>query len=99
MAFGVRINEVNYSVNEIEYLSNLTNVDRYDAMTTKTILSKKLGLWSYEEEVRAFCEAGNYINVIIEKLIIGRKMGDQEYGFIRKLIDKINPTIEITRQT
>lgn len=98
VAFGVRINDVNYSVNDIEYLSNLTIIDRYDAMTTKTILSKKLDLWSYEEEVRAFCETGNYIDVSIEKLIVGRKMGDQEYGFIRKLIDKINPTIEITRQ-
>lgn len=98
VAFGVRIDDVKYPVKEIEYLSDLAVIERYDEMTTKNILSKKLNFWSYEEEVRAFCETGNFIEVNIESLIIGKQMSDQEYGFIRKLIEKVNPKIVITRQ-
>ena len=98
VVFGVRIDETKYPVNEIEYLSDLTIVDRFDNMTTRNILSKKLNFWNYEEEVRVFTENGNYIEVVVEKLIIGKQMSDQEYGFIRKLVEKINPQIEISRQ-
>jgi hypothetical protein len=98
VVFGVRINETKYSIKEIEYLSDLTVIERYDEMSTKYILSRKLFFWSYEEEVRAFCETGNFIEVSIEKLIIGKQMGDPEYGFIRKLVDKLNPEIEIIRK-
>lgn len=98
VAFGVRIDESKYTVKEIEYLANLTLIDNFDAMTTKNILSKKLDFWSYEEEVRVFTDSGNYIDIVVEELIIGKQMSDQEYGFIRKLVDKINPQINVKRK-
>lgn len=97
VAFGVRIDETKYTVKEIEYLTNLTVIENFDNMTTKNILSKKLNFWNYEEEVRAFTESGNFINVVIEELIIGKEMNDQEYGFIRKLVSKLNPKIQIRK--
>ena len=97
VAFGVRIDETKYSVKEIEYLNDLTLIENFDNMTTKNILSKKLNFWSYEEEVRAFTENGDFINVIVEEIIIGKQMNDKEYGFIRKLVNKINPDIRIIK--
>jgi len=88
VAIGVRIDNTKYTVKEIDYVPDLTLIENFDDMTAINILSKKLSFWSYEEEIRAFTESGNYIDVKVE-----------EFGFIKKLVGKINPTIKIIRNT
>ncbi|MGE6397014.1 DUF2971 domain-containing protein [Chryseobacterium scophthalmum] len=98
VAIGVRIDEVEFEVKDIEYLPNLRYFENTNFLDAVTILSSKINLWEYEQEVRAFTRDGtNFINVIIEEIHIGSKMSHQDYSLIKKLIEKINPTIRIIR--
>ena len=98
IAIGVRIDENAFKVKDIEYIPNLRYYDNTIDLDAINILSTKINLWSYEEEVRAFTEDGTtYINVSIEEIHIGSKMSHQHYSLIRKLIDKINPNIRLIR--
>lgn len=98
VAIGVRINEVEFEVNDIEYLPNLRYFENPNFLDAITILSSKINLWEYEQEVRAFTKNGeNFIDVIVEEIHIGSKMSNQDYSLIRKLIEKVNPNIRIIR--
>lgn len=97
VAIGVKIKSNKYIVKDIEYLDNLSQIENYDDYTSQNILSKKLSLWKYEEEVRVF-SSKNYIDVQIEKIVLGNKMKSEDRKFIKKLIEKINPKIEICTQ-
>jgi len=97
VAIGVKIDRNQNNVREVNYLKELTNINILDENTSRNILSQKLDLWHYEEEVRVF-STDNYIDVQIEKVIIGKKMNTEDKDFITKLIKKINPDIEICSQ-
>lgn len=98
VAIGVRINEKEFDVKDIEYLPNLRYFENTNFLDAITILSSKINLWEYEQEVRAFTKDGtNFINVIVEEIHIGSKMSNQDYSLIQKLVNKINPNIRIIR--
>lgn len=95
VAIGVRINNNQYNVKEIQYLDDLRHIQNLEAIT---ILSSKIKCWEYEQEVRAFTEDNTqYIHVQIESIHIGSNMSNQDYSLVQKLIEKINPNIEIYR--
>jgi len=98
VAIGLRINEKQSIVKPIEYtgLTHIKSQD-YNSQTAIEILSHKLEVWNYEEEVRAFIENEKFITVQIEEIITGRKMSDLDYEFIQQLIKKINPKIKIRK--
>ena len=52
-------------------------------------------LWKRSKEVRAFVEGSHFINLKVTELILGEKMDTRTQGFIKKLVFKIDPTIEI----
>jgi hypothetical protein len=64
-------------------------------LTAKEILSHKLEFWDYEQEVRVFVNSGNFVNVAVKKIILGKRMATQDIGLIKKIVKKINPDIEI----
>lgn len=100
IAIGVRIDENAFIVRDIEYLPNLRYYENTNYLDAITILSSKINLWGYEQEVRAFTNDGtNFINVIVEEIHIGSKMSNQDYSLIQKLVEKINPVIRIIRNT
>lgn len=98
VAIGVRIDEKKYKVRDIDYIENIRYFENIEELEAINILCSKINLWEYENEVRAFSENGNpYINVKVEELLVGRKMSTEDFNFIRNLVTKINPAINIIR--
>lgn len=100
VVIGVEIDSNEYEVTPITY-NGLSNVSRNETRHTdyreiaKSILTNKHSIWSYEKEVRAFVEGSHFINLKVTELILGEKMDTRTQGFIKKLVSKIDPTIEI----
>lgn len=97
VAIGVEVNRKQYKVRPIKYNGlhqvGLHNFHRDSAID---VLSHKLDVWQYEEEERVF--VGNnkhYVDVEVKQVICGRRMSNQDKGFITDLIRKIDPDIEI----
>ena len=63
--------------------------------TAREILSHKLQLWDYEKEVRVFTQGKLYVEVIVNEIILGRSMSNQDKSFIKKLISNIDRNIVI----
>ena len=97
VALGVRIDRVKYEVKRIDYTGLATITGVIEQHTPKEILSHKLSVWNYEEEERVFVSDGIYIDVEIKEIITGRKMSNQNFSFLRELIDKINPAISLIK--
>lgn len=98
VAIGIRIDENNFAVRDIAYISNLRYFENTTYLDAMTILSSKIDIWNYEQEVRAFTQDGtNFINVTVEEIHLGSKMSNQDYSLIQKLINRINPNIEIVK--
>lgn len=98
VAIGVRIDDTRYDVRPIQYngLANLRNQD-YNNQTVMEILSHKLEIWNYEQEERAFVRDRQFIDVNVEEIITGRAMSNQDFGFLRDIIERINPNIRIIK--
>jgi hypothetical protein len=98
IAFGVRIDNTEYDVRPIQYngLANLRNQD-YNNQTALEILSHKLEIWNYEQEERAFVRDRQFIDIRVEEIITGRAMSNQDFGFLRDIIRRINPSIKIIK--
>lgn len=97
-AMGVCIDNSRYDVRPIQSngLTNLRNQD-YNNQTAMEILSHKLEIWNYEEEERAFVRDRQFINVTVEEIITGRAMSNQDFGFLREIVERINPNIRIKK--
>jgi len=98
VAIGLRVNELEYSVRPIHYdgLVSIRNQD-FNDQTAMEILSHKLEVWNYEEEVRVFVRNKFFIDIQVEELITGRAMSNSDFGFLRELVEKVNPQIRIIK--
>lgn len=98
VAIGLRINNAEYTVRTIQYngLAYIRNQD-FNDQTAVEILSHKLDIWNYEEEVRIFVRDKHFIDVRIEEVITGVAMSNADFSFVRELIEKINPSIRIIK--
>ena len=96
VAVGVEVNESSCELRDVTY-GDLPWVDRMKIhnSTARDILTHKLAVWDYEEEVRAFTTKKQYIDVTICEIILGRSMSTQDIGFIKKLIERVDPNISI----
>ena len=96
VVIGVEINEYEYSVVPIRY-TGVKKINKMDISnsTAKDILSHKLNVWSYEKEVRVFVERVLYVNVTVNTVILGRGMANQDIGFIKNLVQKIDDNIQV----
>lgn len=98
VAIGVEIDRNQYSVRPIQYdgIASIRQQD-FSEQTAMEILSHKLEVWNYEEEERAFIRDKHFIDVNVRTIITGRAMSTQDFGFVRELVNHINPNIEIIR--
>jgi len=98
VAIGLRIVDTQVTVRPIQYngLASIRNQD-FNDQTAIEILSHKLEVWNYEEEVRAFVRDKHFIDVRIEEVITGVAMSNADFGFVRELIERINPEIRIIK--
>lgn len=98
VAIGVQVNNSRFTVKPIQYngLTYIYNQD-YNHQTAIEILSHKLEVWDYEEEVRVFVSNQQFIEVSIKEVIIGIKMDEFDYLLVKDLIKRINPSIKIIK--
>ena len=98
VAIGITIDNQKYDVRPIQYtgLAYLTG-GQIEQDTPREILSHKLNVWSYEEEERVFVTDKFYIDIQVKEIIAGRAMSNQDFGFIRELLDKVNPSIGLIK--
>ncbi len=101
VVIGVEIDSSKYEIEPMKYngLSEITHTDTLDidyGSIAKSILTNKHSIWSYEKEVRAFVEGRDFINVKVTELILGEKMDTRSQSFIKKLVGKIDPSIDIS---
>lgn len=98
VAIGVTIDDSIFDVRPIQYTgpANISN-GSIDSDSPRDILSHKFEVWKYEEEERVFVKNDQYVNVVVKQIITGRKMNTRDYSFIRELVQKINPSIEIIK--
>lgn len=98
---GVKIDENRYITKKIKYDGLKTITTGYPTINTAiSILSHKLEPWRYEDEVRVFVEEREYVEAEVKEVkevILVRKISNQDYGFIRDLVEKINPEIHVIR--
>jgi len=102
VAIGVDVNRKKYDVREVLYRDNLFNLEYHDEYinlnVAKNILSHKLSAWSYENEERIFVEDGKHFAYVeVKEIILGSKMSNQDQGFIRNLVSKINSNVSVKR--
>lgn len=98
VAIGLRIDDSVYTVRPIQYngLVSLRN-QNFNEQTSTEILSHKLVVWNYEEEVRVFVKNRHFIDITIEEVITGVAMSKANFGFVKELVEKINPSIKIIK--
>ncbi len=98
VAIGLRIDSTQYTVRPIQYngLAYIRNQD-FNDQTAIEILSHKLEIWNYEEEVRIFVRDKHFIDITVEEVITGVAMSNADFSFVRELIEKINPSIRIIK--
>ena len=96
VAIGVEINKNKHDVRPVEYdgLPQVGMLNIHNS-TAREILSHKLAVWSYEEEVRVFTDGKQYVDAEIKEVLLGRSMSTQDIGFVKKLVGSINPNIEV----
>lgn len=91
----VGVSEREYDVVKLKYEKELVcyNPD----VDAKTILSTKLNHWEYEDEVRVFKRNGgdNYVTIDIKKIILGRRTSERHKELIKRLVGKIDDSIEV----
>lgn len=95
---GLKVDRSNYDVQSIQY-DGLISLQRHEVgnNTARDILLRKLNVWGYEEEVRVFVSNNNYVDIEIKEIITGRKMSNQNYNFIKDLVETINPDIKVIK--
>lgn len=98
VAIGLRIDSAKYTVRPIQYngLAYIRSQD-FNDQTAIEILSHKLEIWNYEEEVRIFVRDKHFVDVTVEEVITGVAMSNADFSFVRELIEKINPSIRIIK--
>ncbi len=98
VAIGLRIIDTDCTIRPIQYngLASIRNQD-FNDQTAIEILSHKLEVWNYEEEVRVFVRDRHFVEIKIEEVITGLSMSNADYGMVRDLVEKINPEIEVIK--
>ena len=96
VAIGVTVTESKHKVIPVNYDGPL-QVGRMGVhnSTAQDILSHKLAVWAYEEEVRVFVRGKQYVYVKVEEILLGRSMSRQDIGFIKKFVASIDENIEV----
>ncbi len=99
VAIGLKVNRDKYNVRPIEYDGPaFISGNNMNSDSVIQILSRKLEIWSYEEEERVFITDNKmFVDVEVVQIITGRAMSNPNFSFLRDLIKKINPSIEIIK--
>lgn len=93
---GVSVTDPDADVKQIEYVSDLSHIDmaRKDIPeVAKSILTKKLKMWQYERERRAFISGRSFIAVEVRELIFGFNIDKGLEKLLLKVSEKFCPNV------
>jgi hypothetical protein len=96
VAIGVKL-KGNNEVVDVQY-SGLLSIDNNNFHNAQSILSHKLEIWSYENEVRVFVKDQNYVEIYIYEIIVGSKVSNDDYIWLKGIINNINPKIKVVQR-
>lgn len=97
VVIGLQVSE-EHDVRPVRYTGlAYLNGDQIAEDTPREILSHKLNVWEYEAEERVFVRNSDFINVRVREVITGRAMSNQNYGFIKDLVERIDPNIIVIK--
>lgn len=96
----MEVDKNKYDIQAFNYSDSLIKLEWNDRLRgpelAKHILLQKQSAWSYEDEERLFVQGGKeYAEVKVREVILGSRMSNQNRGFIRNLISKINSYINV----
>jgi len=98
VVIGVKVDNTAYNVKPIQYNGlSFIKEQNYNNQTAIEILTHKLEVWNYEQEERVFVQDDFFVDVQVIQLITGRVMSNSDFGMVKQLIEKIDPSIEIIR--
>ena len=84
---------------DVDYSQQMPEIRQ--EMTAKDILRVKAKMWEYEEETRFLKAYPNtkrpMLSIKISRIFIGCNVDRSRFSFLRKLIDAIDPTIEVIK--
>jgi len=98
VAIGLEVDK-KHEIRPVKYegLSYVQNATRFGSHeTAKNVLSCKLEPWAYEEEERVFVTDTSYVDVFVKQIVLGSKMDTRTKSLVKKLVSKLNPTIQIS---
>lgn len=79
---------------EINYVKDLPIIN--DLRQGKDLLIHKSTVWEYEKEVRFFSK-NQFLNIKVHRVIFGKRIKKEDYNFYEKLIQSIDPDIDICK--
>ena len=103
VAIGLSVDENKFPVTEVNYVDDIETINDsiFNSQTARTILSRKLKIWEYEEEVRIFVNGRDYVeNVTIHEIICGSKMNRRyDYQLIKKIAERFDSSIKVYQKS
>ncbi len=98
VAIGVTVDDPQCTLREVAYSDDEPASDSAAPDTEASVinlLSHKEMLWNYEREHRAFVKQKKFVDVKVHEVIFGSRVQSREKDFLTKMIQRINPDIEI----
>ena len=89
--------DTQYHVNPVSYQQRISFKGYYGSdpeIDARNILTKKLSGWKHEREVRVLTRKKS-VPVKVRKAILGHRMPKQQQRFVKSLLSRIDPDIEI----
>lgn len=94
----LQVNSNSWNRVDVNYSRQIPQITGND--TAASILGVKAMMWEYEEETRFLKSSANsrpMLKIKISRIFIGCKVDRSRYSFLCKLIEKIDPNIEVIR--
>ena len=95
VVLGVEIDPNKYNVRSVFYDGPMKiNLKNLNPNSSIDILTTKLQAWEYEEEERVFTiDGGQFVDVVLKKIIFGSRMNTRDKGLIMDLVESICPEV------
>ncbi len=92
---GVEIDDNDAETEPVNYVEDLRLNERENVDLAKTILSKKLALWSHEREHRVFKRYESFVPVKVKELIFGINTEQRHKDLLTQIAEKFCPGIAV----
>lgn len=93
---GVEVSDRDVDIKPVEYVDDL-KIDHHEQDVAKSILTKKLSLWSHEKEHRVFKRNNCFVDIKVKELIFGLHVDPRQKELLTKIAEKFCKNIKISQ--